>query len=171
MNREGIKKHKELFDAWLDGATVQRRCNGKFWDDNDPTFRPEHEYRIKPNEPAMSIIQDITRDSENGTPGPWSARKWDGDQWPEKRWSVGRNDNFGTCVCVSPRYADPSDLTDARRIANVPAMETAILEMHEALKWIADMEPNFAGQTPNEYHMQLKARAILAKLEGTGDAS
>lgn len=51
----------------------------------------------------------------------------------------------------------------------VSELECTILEMYSALKWIADMEPHFAGQTPNEYHMQLKARAILAKIEG--DAS
>ncbi len=35
------------------------------------------------------------------TRGEWEFKKFDGEQWPEKRWSVGTKDS---AICISPRY-------------------------------------------------------------------
>lgn len=91
----------------------------------------------------------------NFTPGPWFARTWEGDEWPEKRWSVGRNDHLGTCVCVSPRYADAKDLTDAHLISAAP-------ELYEALENIVSDFDHLDRDLP-----QMKAaRAALHKARG-----
>lgn len=53
---------------------------------------------------------------------------------------------------------------DANYFLITPARENAE-ELVKALSEIVLMKPHHAGQTPNEYHMQKKARALLAKLE------
>lgn len=107
----------------------------------------------------MSLIDDIKRDREAGTPGPWRTGVWQGDDWPEKRWSVYKHPE-GAAVCISPRYADHEDLTDARRIARVPDMEERILsdaayitaleaqlaEAKEALRPSADTKAAYMGE-------------------------
>ena len=50
MTREGYNKHKELFDAWLNGAEIQYYSEyDKEWaDTNNPNWNLEIKYRIKP---------------------------------------------------------------------------------------------------------------------------
>jgi len=52
MNKEGILKHKEVFDAWLEGAEIQYKVftNGEWEDvkDFDPSWNPNTRYRVKP---------------------------------------------------------------------------------------------------------------------------
>lgn len=85
----------------------------------------------------MSLLDDIRRDMAQGTPGPWNAARWQGDEWPENRWSVG---SFQGAVAISPRHVDHDDLTDARRCARVPDMEKALLAAEELANTLdADM--------------------------------
>ena len=100
--------------------------------------------------------------SAQHTPGPWEARIWNGEEWPEKRWSVGRVDDLGTCVCISPRYADPTDLTDARLIAAAPELLDAL---REAWEWIDNWSPPFTedDEWPSTAE---KIKAAIAKAEG-----
>jgi len=83
----------------------------------------------------MTLIEKVERAAENATPGPWVARFWDGDKWPERRWSVGEEDT-GAAICVSPRYADPTDLSDADLIALAPDMANALLAAEELISWV-----------------------------------
>lgn len=55
MNREGIKKHKDVFDAWIDGATVQTFYDGGWNDVYGPGFYEDSDYRIKPVEPVVTV--------------------------------------------------------------------------------------------------------------------
>ena len=51
MTKEGILKHKEVFDAWLDGAEVQfyHKSKEKWIDiDGTPSFVFDESFRIKP---------------------------------------------------------------------------------------------------------------------------
>jgi len=51
MNREGIKKHKEVFKAWLEGAEIEYRCeNREGWEEVDPPgWYISTNYRVKEN--------------------------------------------------------------------------------------------------------------------------
>jgi len=41
---------------------------------------------------------------ENITKGKVSFKRWDGDQWPEERWSIGLSESNGKALCISPRF-------------------------------------------------------------------
>ena len=48
MTREGLLKHKELFNKWLDGAEIQFLSNSNEWIDlNNPSWDENIEYRVK----------------------------------------------------------------------------------------------------------------------------
>lgn len=83
------------------------------------------------------------------TPGPWAAHKWDGEEWKEKRWHVSTDD--GLAVCVSPRYADHANLSDARLIAAAP-------DLLDALKRVSDYIC-YEGSNVPEYVMDAIAKA------------
>lgn len=90
----------------------------------------------------MSLIDDIKLDRENGT-----------------------------VLCITPLMNKPHDKyhvgkisADKRRVIRVPEMEAAILEMHEALKFIALSDDTENALDP-ERNKRI-ARAILAKIEG-----
>ena len=63
------------------------------------------------------------------TEGPWEVRIWDGEDWPEKRISVGATDG-GHSVCVSPRYR--WNLEDFNLIAAAPEMAEYIKSRADA---------------------------------------
>ena len=44
-------KHAELIKAWADGYTIQMKSkiDGRWWDQDDPDWAEEYEYRIKPD--------------------------------------------------------------------------------------------------------------------------
>jgi|SRR5690606_19984562 len=69
-----------------------------------------------------------------GTPGPWKVRKWSGDEWPDRRISVGpESDGIATAVCISPRYCSETQAeVNARLIAAAP-------ELLEALRYAVDV--------------------------------
>ena len=48
-----------------------------------------------------------------------------GENWPENRWSIV--DENGFAVAISPRYINPDDMTDARRLARLDRLELTIL--------------------------------------------
>ena len=57
------------------------------------------------------------------TKGLWKVRNWDGEEWPEKRWSVGPdNGNICEAVCISPRYDSNKGQANARLIASAPEL-------------------------------------------------
>ena len=86
MTREGILKHKEVFDAWLDGKPIQLYLKSKnAWLDVDvPNWDIELEYRIKPkiefedcsfNEVEYITQTDATLLEVNSTKFEMSHRK------------------------------------------------------------------------------------------------
>lgn len=67
------------------------------------------------------------------TPGKWIVRKWDGEQWPERRWSVSVDESgISKAICISPKYFthEPESLANAQLIASAPEL----LEENESLK-------------------------------------
>lgn len=86
-----------------------------------------------------NLIDDIKRDLEAGTPGPWTASDWNLDDGPEmttvgrvyKEEVTPRRSSIWPGGIAHERVAETSDganpLADARRIARVPAMEDALL--------------------------------------------
>ena len=67
------------------------------------------------------------------TEGPWEVRIWDGEDWPEKRISVGATDG-GHSVCVSPRYR--WNLEDFNLIAAAPDLFEVLNEAAEYFEMI-----------------------------------
>jgi hypothetical protein len=49
MDKEGIKKHKTVFDAWLDGAEVEvKYCDEAGWlPCDEPMFLSDYDYRVR----------------------------------------------------------------------------------------------------------------------------
>lgn len=60
------------------------------------------------------------------TEGKWEVRKWDGEEWPDKRISVGPP---GKCVAISPRYADVEVMDDMQLMAAAPDLLEALEEL------------------------------------------
>lgn len=71
------------------------------------------------------------------TPWPWFVRQFDGDEWPEKRISVGPH---GIAVMISPRYAGSEVLADAHLIASAPELLEACENLLNYLE-TEDMRP------------------------------
>ncbi len=62
MDREGIKKHRAVFDAWLDGAKIQCRSEGgDFWwpTDDPPAWDYDTEYRVKPEPETREMWANV----------------------------------------------------------------------------------------------------------------
>lgn len=104
----------------------------------------------------------------NWTPEPWSVRKWDGEDWPEKRFSLAGDKN---AVAISPRYGRKDtvfrDLTRAATCVNActGAPETiqpgAVVALAKALQEVVD-----DGLATNMTGWQEMARAALALYRG-----
>ena len=60
------RKHKEVIEAWLNGAQVQHKNYAGQWDDSEqdhPGFFGHLEYRIKPAEPERAVVEtEMTAD-------------------------------------------------------------------------------------------------------------
>lgn len=41
-------KHAEMIKAWADGAKIQFRDSGQWWDTDEPSWNLNFKYRIKP---------------------------------------------------------------------------------------------------------------------------
>lgn len=66
MTREGIAKHRTVFDAWMNGAEVQEwipfttiYSDGDWCDNTTPCFDQDQRYRIKPAAPQYTHEQII----------------------------------------------------------------------------------------------------------------
>ena len=61
MTREEIKKMLPILQAFVDGKTIESRCikgdKSLWYDDEDPSFDNDFEYRIKP-EPRYRSFKD-----------------------------------------------------------------------------------------------------------------
>ena len=90
----------------------------------------------------MTKIDEIRKRLVEINELPWEVRRWDGDEWPDKRWSVGpKNDGRPEAVCISPRYADPVPGPEAALIANAPSDLTFLLDLwkqadEDGAKWL-----------------------------------
>jgi len=103
------------------------------------------------------------------TPGPWFVRQWEGDEWPEKRITVGPEDGrSSTAVMISPRYPPDHVIDDANLVAAAPdlveALETLIEETTDVRGIDDRMEEIYC---PEAY---AEARAALAKAYGESEA-
>ena len=58
------------------------------------------------------------------TEGPWEVRIWDGEDWPEKRISIGSGND---AVCINPRYK--FNIEDFNLIAAAPDLLEALIDM------------------------------------------
>lgn len=85
----------------------------------------------------MSLIDDIRKDREAGTPGPWG----NGKTGEEQRLILG-DGGAGKYVCTVKIHQIPRVMgmleetirdTNARRIARVPDMEAVLLAAEEAM--------------------------------------
>jgi hypothetical protein len=54
-------KHAELIKAWADGHTIQMqsKIDGRWWDQEDPEWDKDYEYRIKPETTFTSSKFDL----------------------------------------------------------------------------------------------------------------
>ena len=76
MNAEAYFKHKEVIEAWLQGADVERfnRVNNKWCNSSIPKFEYEVQYRIKPANIKKYIIVGFDGDESHHTHGVWSHK-------------------------------------------------------------------------------------------------
>jgi hypothetical protein len=77
------------------------------------------------------------------TIGKVAFKKWDGEKWPEKRWSIGLDETNGKAICISPRYdfetpeseANANLIADAFNTANkCNLLPSELLEENNKLK-------------------------------------
>ena len=53
-------KHAELIKAWAEGATIEGKWSGRFWEvEKNPSWDVDVEYRIKP-EPKPDVVRYTT---------------------------------------------------------------------------------------------------------------
>lgn len=82
MYRDGIKKHREVFDAWVDGADIQWNSLGGWKDITTPIFDTYCEYRVKPQEPHTGRTWQ-PKEGENfwfiNVFGDLDSEQWRGD--------------------------------------------------------------------------------------------
>ena len=81
----------------------------------------------------MSMIDDIKRDREAGTQGPWFVRTLENFGWNIVQYIGGDKHNIS-------RVGKTNSETDARRIARVPDMEAALLAADELARALAEIE-------------------------------
>lgn len=83
----------------------------------------------------MSRVMEFKGSTKN-----WEFRKWEGEQWPEKRFSVGEFCRNGKAICISPRY--PSNLEELEANFKLIAASKDLLEvgkeLTEFLSWLQD---------------------------------
>lgn len=68
MDKQGIIKHKKVFDQWLKGGVVQLKSYGGQWVTlrGSINFHLQHDYRIKPAAKIVNRFANIYRDGEYG---------------------------------------------------------------------------------------------------------
>lgn len=82
-----------------------------------------------------------------GTKGKWEYRQWDGEKWPDKRWSIGDKSTNGVCICISPRYDFESQESKANAllISKAPEMLEMLIDFVETYE--------SGGVINNEYYI------------------
>lgn len=92
---------------------------------------------------------------------PLKVRRWDGDQWPERRVSITNGDGHG--LFVSARYA-------AIEKAELQAKEIVTsVNYHHRLRDLVDAAVKCHAL--DELEWRKKARALLAELDNMEDVS
>ena len=76
LTAEAYFKHKEVIEAWLQGADVERfnQVNNKWCNSSIPKFGYEVQYRIKPANIKKYIIVGFDGDESHHTHGVWSHK-------------------------------------------------------------------------------------------------
>ena len=76
MTAEAYFKHKEVIEAWLQGADVERfnQVNSKWCNSITPKFEYEGQYRIKPANIKKYIIVGFDGDESHHTHCVWSSK-------------------------------------------------------------------------------------------------
>jgi len=103
MNKEGILKHREVFNAWLDGAEIQ--FGGDPWCDvheNNPSWNPYKMYRVKPQPTTVTRWVNVNDDGPD-----WVL--YDTETYADFN---ARPDRI-TCVPVEITWTEEEGLDDA----------------------------------------------------------
>ena len=75
MTAEAYFKHKEVIEAWLQGAEVEFLIDNAEWVDAEkPVFHVVKKYRIKPANIKKYIIVGFDGDESHHTHGVWSHK-------------------------------------------------------------------------------------------------
>ena len=75
MTAESYFKHKEVIEAWLQGADVEFLIDNAEWVDTEkPVFHVVKKYRIKPANIKKYIIVGFDGDESHHTHGVWSSK-------------------------------------------------------------------------------------------------
>lgn len=84
MTREEVKEMLPVLQAFADGKTIESRCikgdKSLWYDDEDPSFDDDLEYRIKP-EPTYRPFKDVEEcwmEMQKHQPFGWLKSKKDG---------------------------------------------------------------------------------------------
>ena len=54
-------KYADLIHAWCEGAEIEYKVNGSWWDASQPSWDADSEYRIKP-EPKPDVVKHFLCD-------------------------------------------------------------------------------------------------------------
>lgn len=82
-------------------------------------------------------------------------RKWDGDEWPDKRISIGEKHGSKQAVAINARYQDDEvTMKYFKLFAKAP-------ELHAHLEHILDLWLD--GADPKELEMSVNAAKLLLK--------
>lgn len=110
----------------------------------------------------MSLINDIKRDREAGTPGPWMADGGDGEIF------YNDGDVFPWVCCINfDNTPNAQALADCERIARVPDMEAALLAAEGLAFCVKALDDPANEEEANEiYGAMLTALADFRKATG-----
>ena len=101
----------------------------------------------------------MTERKKMWTPGPWFSRSWAGEEWPQKRISVGPDDGRNAwSVAISPQHADTKKV---KANFDLIAVAPELVDVAELLRHLADVG---RAQLDDDEERQLDA--VLAKAYG-----
>lgn len=74
------------------------------------------------------------------------VRRWKGDEWPEKRYSIGKKHGNKEAVAISPRYGKDEDtIAYFKLFSKAPELHDALEHVLEL--WLSDADPKELEQT------------------------
>lgn len=88
------------------------------------------------------------------------VRKWDGEQWPENRVSIGEKHGDKHAIAITPKYADPD------RTEKYFALFAKAPQLYDALEHVLDLWLDDAD--PQELENTVNATKLLLKQAGEG---